>query len=112
MDDIAGELSQLFCPGQSADLTSDGWPIPPAKHLADVKALPPHHRIILEVRNKNQVDVPNEIGIFDLTTHTESRWDVLETALHHPSCVRSRYNVKAKLDALATRHRTLYHLGA
>jgi ankyrin repeat protein len=71
-------------PVQLAELTPDGWPIPPAKHLPTVKALPPRDRIILEVRNKNKVDVPNEIGIFDLTTHTESRWDVLETALREP----------------------------
>jgi ankyrin repeat protein len=89
--DAAGAWTTLLAnylscsaPAQTAGLTPDGWPIPPEKHLHNVKALPPGDQIILEVRNKNKIDVPNEIGIFDLTTHTESRWDVLESALREP----------------------------
>jgi len=66
---------------RSEALTPDGWPIPPEKHLASIKALPPHGQIILEVRNKNTTGVPNEIGVFNLTTHSETRWDILGNVL-------------------------------
>lgn len=66
----------------SSELTPDGWPIPPDKHLVPIKALPAHDEVILEVRNKNSnITPPNEIGVFNLTRHTESKWDVLSTAL-------------------------------
>lgn len=64
------------------ELTSDGWPIPPDKHLASTKTLPAHDELILEVRNHNSMVTPsNEIGVFNLTKHTEAKWDVLSAAL-------------------------------
>jgi Lipoprotein LpqB beta-propeller domain len=69
-------------PSRSEELSPDGWPIPPEKHLASIKTLPAHDEIILEVRNHNStVTPPNEIGVFNLTKHTEEKWDVLGAAL-------------------------------
>jgi hypothetical protein len=62
-------------------ITSDGWPIPPDKHLSFIKGIPSHHQIVLEVRFKNRTGVPNEIAVFDLTTGNESKWDVLSDAM-------------------------------
>jgi WD40 repeat protein len=49
--------------------------------LASIKSIPARDQIILEVRNKNTTGVPDEIGVFNLTTHTETKWDVLSSAL-------------------------------
>ena len=61
--------------------TPDGWPVTPDKHLASIKRIPPGDQIVLEVRNNNKIDVSNEIGVFNLTTHQEAKWDVLSGAL-------------------------------
>jgi hypothetical protein len=61
--------------------TSDGWPIPPDKHLSFMKSIPSHDQIVLEVRFKNRTGVPNEIAVLDLTTGNESKWDVLSDAM-------------------------------
>jgi Ankyrin repeats (3 copies)/Domain of unknown function (DUF4124)/Ankyrin repeats (many copies) len=64
------------------ELTPDGWPLAPDKHLASTKTLPAHDETILEVRNHNSMATPpNEIGVFNLTKHTEAKWDVLGAAL-------------------------------
>jgi len=68
-------------PSQSSALPPDGWPIPPEKHLALIKALPANDQIILEVRDKGTFGALNEIGVFNLTTHSETRWDILGNAL-------------------------------
>ena len=57
------------------------WPTPPEKRLDPIKRIPPHDEIVLEVRYKNRSGVPNEIGVFNLTKHRESKWDVLSDAL-------------------------------
>ena len=61
--------------------TSDGWPIPPDRHLSFIKSIPSHDQIVLDVRFKNRTGVPNEIAVFDLTTGNESKWDVLSDAM-------------------------------
>ncbi|HVN44763.1 MAG TPA: hypothetical protein VMT66_05875, partial [Steroidobacteraceae bacterium] len=52
------------------------FPTPPNKHLKSITNLPPHDQIVLEARSMPRL----EIGVFDLTTHTESKWNVLGTA--------------------------------
>jgi hypothetical protein len=64
-----------------ATTTSDGWPIPPDRHLPFVKSIPSHDQIVLEVRFKNRTGVPNEIAVLNLTKESESKWDVLGEAL-------------------------------
>lgn len=66
---------------KSSGITPDGWPIPPEKHLPSIQVIPPHDQIILEVRDKGTFGALNEIGVFNLTTHSESRWDILGNAL-------------------------------
>jgi ankyrin repeat protein len=61
---------------------SDGeFPSEPVKHLPAIKSIPVDDQIVLEVRNKNTDGVPNEIGVFNLTRHTEAKWDVVSDAL-------------------------------
>jgi hypothetical protein len=68
-------------PAVQSATTSDGWPIPPDKHLPFIKSIPSHDQIVLEVRFKNRTGVPNEIAVFNLTKASESKWDVLSDAL-------------------------------
>jgi len=75
-----GASAALKAP-QSSALTSDGWPIPPEKRLASIKVLPANDQIILEVRDRGTFGTPNEIGVFNLTTHSETKWDILDNAL-------------------------------
>jgi hypothetical protein len=74
-------VSPAVQPIRTSGTTSDIWPIAPDKHLGFIKRIPDRDQVVLEVRNKNTIGVPNEIGVFNLTAHTESKWDVLTDAL-------------------------------
>ncbi|SRR6266404_4618279 len=53
----------------------DEFPDVPDKHLPLLKSIPLHDQIVLEVRSDGRTVTP-EIGIFDLTTRAESKWDL------------------------------------
>jgi WD40 repeat protein len=69
----------------SVSKCSDEFPVAPAKHLSSIQSIPPRDQIVLEVRIKFDESARNEIGVFDLTTHNETKWDVLnEVASEEP----------------------------
>jgi Protein of unknown function (DUF3617)/WD40-like Beta Propeller Repeat len=81
---VAGSSPAAHPPVQAAvatGTTSDGWPIPPERRLPLIKRIPARNQVVLEVRFKNHIGVPNEIAVFDLTTRSEAKWDVLSDAL-------------------------------
>jgi hypothetical protein len=76
----------------SVSKCNDEFPVAPPKHLSSIKSIPPRDQIVLEVRVKFDEGERNEIGVFDLTTRKETKWDVLsEAANEQPPLANSAH---------------------
>lgn len=60
----------------------DGWPTPPDKHLPVIRQLPDQRHLAIVVRlGVLTPGASREIDVFDLTTDSEFRWDVLNQTM-------------------------------
>jgi len=66
---------------------AEEYPVAPTKHLPALKSLSPGGHFVLEIRamqggiGSAAASVPNEIGVFELDTHREYRWDLADDVL-------------------------------